>query len=111
MAVEAPLIERRRATRFHLDWQIRVARDVGSEGNYIESGVLRNLSSSGALISLPEPLAAGTQLELYIKLPLNERRWIRYSASVLRIEPGRTAITAIKFDGTRPDFGVALIPK
>lgn len=105
------MIERRRATRFHLNWQIRVQREhVNEGGNSIESGVLRNLSSSGALISLPEPLATGTQLNVYIRLPLNERRWMRYSASVLRIEPGRTAITAIKFDGTRPDFGVSLIP-
>ena len=104
------MIERRRATRFHLNWQIRVQREHENEGNFIECGVLRNLSSSGALISLPEPLATGTQLKVYIRLPLNERRWMRYSASVLRIEPGSAAITAVKFDGTRPDFGQPLLP-
>jgi hypothetical protein len=104
------LIERRRATRFHLDWQIRVQREHENEADFVESGVLRNLSSSGALISLPEPLATGTQLKVYIRLPLNERRWMRYSASVLRIEPGSVAITAVKFDGTRPDFGQPIIP-
>jgi hypothetical protein len=104
-----PLIERRRATRFHLNWQIRVLPEHGNEGNAVASGVLQNLSSSGALLSLPEPLATGTQLKVYIRLPLNERRWMRYSASVLRIEPGSAAITAVKFDGTRPDFGQPLI--
>ena len=104
------MIERRRATRFHLDWQIRVQREHGNDGSFIECGVLRNLSSSGALISLPKPLATGTQLKVYIRLPLNERRWMRYTASVLRIEPGGAAVTAVKFDGMRPDFGQPLIP-
>jgi hypothetical protein len=103
------LIERRRATRFHLDWQIRIQREHENEGNFIERGVLRNLSSSGALISLPNPLETGTQLKVYIRLPLSERRWMRYTASVLRIEPGSAAITAVKFDGMRPDFGQPLI--
>lgn len=104
-----PLIERRRATRFHLNWQIRVQREHGN-ANCVECGVLRNLSSSGALISLPKPPATGTQLKVYIRLPLNERRWMRYTASVLRIEPGSAGITAVKFDGTRPDFGQPVIP-
>ena len=105
------MIERRIATRFHVGWQIRVERDNGSEGSFIETGVLRNLSSSGALLSLPGPLPIETQLEVYIKLPLSDKKWMRYPARVVRIEPGASAVAAaVSFDSARPDFDLPLGP-
>lgn len=105
-----PLIERRGNKRFQVDWQIRVEGNDGSEGSFVESGVLRNLSSSGALLSLPEPLATGTQLDVYIELPLKGKKWMKYPARVVRIELGAAAVAAaVRFDSARPDFGVPLV--
>jgi len=105
-----PLIERRTAKRFQVDWPVRVEGDDGIEGSFVESGVLRNISSSGALLSLPEPLAAGTQLDVYVKLPLKGTKWMKYSACVVRIELVAAAVTtAIRFDSARPDFGLPLV--
>ena len=105
------MIERRSAKRFQVAWQIRVERGEGSDGNLVESGVLRNLSASGALLLVREPLAAGTQVDVYIQLPLNDKKWMKYPASVVRIEPGPNAvIAAVRFDSARPDFGLPLPP-
>jgi hypothetical protein len=106
-----PLIERRGAKRFQVDWQIRVERGDGSDGSLVESGVLQNLSSTGALLSLREPLAAGTRLDVYIKLPLNDKKWMKYPASVVRIEPGSAPVAAaVRFDSVRPAFTLPLTP-
>jgi hypothetical protein len=106
-----PLIERRRAKRFQVDWQIRAEGIGDGGGNFIESGVLRNISSSGALLSLPIPLSTGTKLDVYIKLPLQGRKWMKYPASVVRVERGIAAVAAaVKFDAVRPEFGTPLVP-
>lgn len=106
-----PLIERRSAKRFQVDWQIRVEGNDGSEGGFVESGVLRNISSSGALLSLTNPLPTGTQLDVYINLPLKGKKWMKYPARVIRIERGAAAVTAaVRFDSARPDFGIPLVP-
>ena len=99
------MIERRTATRFRVDWPIRVERSEGGRLSLVDVGVLRNISSSGALLSLPVLLATGTQLDVYIKLPLIEKKWMRYPAFVVRIEQGATAVAyAVRFAGPRPDF-------
>jgi c-di-GMP-binding flagellar brake protein YcgR len=104
------LIERRRAKRFQVDWQIRVQHNDESDESLVETGVLRDLSSSGALLSLQVVLPTGTQLDVYIKLPLSDKKWMRYPARVVRIEPGATAVTAaVSFDSARPDFGLPLL--
>ena len=95
------MIERRIAKRFQVDWAVRV------EGTFIESGVLRNISSGGALLTLTTPPGAGTQLDVYIKLPLKGKSWMKYPAHVVRIELGAAAI-AVKFDSPRPDFGIPM---
>ena len=106
-----PLIERRRAKRFQVDWQIRVEVTGGSGSTLVETGALRNISSNGALLSLAKPLTTGTKLDVYIKLPLQGKKWMKYPARVVRIEPGDAAVTAaIKFDSVRPDFGMPLVP-
>jgi hypothetical protein len=104
-----PLIERRRAKRFQVDWQIRVEGAACSEGSFIESGMLRNISSGGALLALTNPPATGTQLDVYIKLPLKAKKWMKYPARVVRIELGAGAVAAaVKFDSSRPDFGIPM---
>lgn len=105
------MIERRRAKRFQVDWQIRVEGIDGSDVSFVESGVLRNLSSTGALLSLKNALPAGTQLDVYIQLPLKGKSWMKYPARVVRIELGdATAAAAVRFDSARPDFGMPLVP-
>lgn len=106
-----PLIERRSAKRFQVDWQIRVESDGDSGGRVIDSGVLHNISSSGALLSLTNSLSTGTQLDVYVKLPLDGKKWMKYPAYVVRIELGLAAISAaVQFDTARPLFGVPLVP-
>jgi hypothetical protein len=106
-----PLIERRRAKRFQVDWQIRIGRVDGSAGNLVETGELRNLSSTGALLSLPGPVETGSQIDVYIKLPLNGNKWMRYPARVVRTDLSPAAVTAaVSFDSARPDFGTPVAP-
>jgi hypothetical protein len=105
-----PLIERRRAKRFQVDWQIRVAINGIGGSTSVETGALRNISSNGALLSLATPLTKGAKLDVYIKLPLRGKKWMKYPASVVRVEPDDAAIAAIKFDSARPNFGLPLAP-
>ena len=105
------MIERRRAKRFQVDWQIRVAITRTSGSTAVETGALRNISSNGALLSLATPLTKGTKLDVYIKLPLRGKKWMKYPARVVRVEPGDAAVgAAIKFDSARPNFGLPLAP-
>ena len=96
------MIERRIAKRFQVDWEVRV------EGTFIESGVLHNISSGGALLALTTPPGTGTQLDVYIKLPLKGKSWMKYPAHVVRIELGAVAVAAVQFDSPRPDFGIKM---
>jgi len=100
------LIDRRKARRFLVDWPVRVERDDGKGGMFVESGLLQNISSSGALLSLTKTPPNGARVDVYINLPTKGTRWMKYPARVLRIE-GDSA--AIKFDTTRPDFDVPLV--
>jgi hypothetical protein len=100
------LNERRTAKRFDVDWPIRMERaDVGS---VIEGGLLRNLSSGGALLSVSSPLKIGNQLDVYIKLPRGEENWMKFRARVVRISPG---IAAIQFATARPEFSTPPEPR
>ena len=99
------MIERRRAKRFQVDWQIKVEASVDGGERVVEVGVLRNISSSGAVLSIPNAPAEGTALNVYIQLPLQGKKWMKYPARVIRVEPGVSAITAVKFDTARPVFG------
>jgi hypothetical protein len=102
-----PLIERRRAKRFQVDWQIRIESTDGGKDNFIEAGALCNISSSGALLSLAKPLSTGTKLDVYVMLPLHGKKWMKYPARVVRVERGAAAVAAaVKFDSARPVFGM-----
>lgn len=96
------MIERRRAKRFQVDWQIKIEIRVDSGERFVEMGVLRNISSSGALLSIANPPSEGTALDVYIQLPLEGKKWMKYPAQVIRVEPG---VSAVKFDTARPVFG------
>lgn len=105
------MIERRRAKRFQVDWQIRVECEGDAGGRLSDSGVLHNISSNGALLSLTNPLSAGTQLDVYVKLPLDGKKWMKYPARVVRIERGTAAVAAaVSFETARPVFGVPSVP-
>ena len=98
------MIERRKAKRFQVDWQVRVEGADGIRG-FAENGVLRNLSSSGALLSLSTPLPAGSKLDIHIELPSQGKKWMSYQARVVRVEPGSAVVTAaVRFDSARPVF-------
>ena len=104
------LIERRRAKRFQVDWQVKVEGNVDGGESYAETGVLRNISSTGALLSLTKAPSQGSALDVYIQLPLQGKKWMKYPAQVIRVEPGGSAITAVKFDTARPVFGSPNLP-
>jgi hypothetical protein len=104
------LIERRRAKRFQVDWQIRVEGNVDGGESFIETGVLRNISSSGALLSIQAPLSQGMTLDVFINLPLHGNKWMKYPARVVRVESGPPAAAAVKFDRARPVFGSPATP-
>ena len=99
------LVERRRAKRFQVDWQIKVEATVDGGERFVEMGVLRNISSSGASLSIPNAPAEGTAVDVYIQLPLQGKKWMKYPAQVVRVERGVSAIAAVKFDTARPVFG------
>ena len=104
------MIERRRAKRFQVDWQIRVELTGDHGSTHVETGALRNISSNGALLALEKPVSKGTRLDVYIKLPMQGKKWMKYPARVVRIESGDAISAAIKFDSARPNFGMPLGP-
>jgi len=104
------LIERRRAKRFQVDWQVRVeATEDSKDETLMVAGVLRNISSSGAMLFLAKPLSTGAKLDIYVMLPLQGKKWMKYPARVVRVERGIAAVgAAVKFDSARPDFRIPL---
>jgi hypothetical protein len=101
------LEERRRGKRFQIGWPIKVeGTDTGGK-SFKGAGVLRNLSSGGALLLLSNPVREGVRVDLYIKLPVKKQSWIRYSCSVVRVKRDTyTCVAAVRFDTARPEFGV-----
>jgi len=97
--------ERRWAKRFPVTWPIKV-RGLNSTGQtFEESGELRNLSSVGALVRLDRKLLVGAQTEVLIKVPLRIETWMKYPATVMRVENGAgTTGLGIKFSTCRPQF-------
>ena len=96
-------IERRRARRFAVDWDVVIRGKDALGSNVDEAGTLRNLSSRGALLSLHRNLRVGARLELWIRMPSVPERWMTYSAEIVRIDYGRWGVgTATKFLTARP---------
>jgi hypothetical protein len=103
------LIERRNSRRFVVDWAVKV--DGTSDGiAFIEAGVVKNISSNGALLSFNRRLEVGSHLDVFIQLPMKKTNWMKYSAEVLRVEslPGEGTMTAVRFSGATPEFRIPL---
>jgi hypothetical protein len=95
-------VERRRARRFKVDWHVVVKGKDAVGSKLRERGSLQNLSSRGALLSVPTQLKMGMRLELWIQVPGPER-WIAYSAQIIRIDQsGSEFNTAMRFLSARP---------
>lgn len=68
------------------------------------------MSVNGAFMKLLAPLEVGLELEVWIGLPLTPRKWMKYSAEVLRTETGESGQgIAIKFFSSRPIFTEGVI--
>jgi hypothetical protein len=102
-----PLTESRKGKRFTVDWPVRVEGTNGGGDNFKQAGVLQNISSGGAMLCLANPVAEGTKLDVFIMLPFKGKKWMRYSAHVVRIEEGGSEFAAaVMFEGARPDFAI-----
>jgi hypothetical protein len=95
--------ERRRARRFAVNWDVVVKGKDELGSKLYESGILWNLSSRGAFLSIPRQLRVGMRLELWIQVPSEPERWMTYSAEIVRIDQSRGEFsTATKFLTARP---------
>jgi PilZ domain len=96
-------VERRRARRFAVNWDVVVKGKDELGSNLYESGSLQNLSSRGAFLSMPIQLRVGMRLELWIHVPSYPERWMTYSAEIVRIDQSRGEFsTATRFLTARP---------
>jgi hypothetical protein len=99
------LIERRSGKRFHVDWPVRIQGINEGGASFSETGVLANISSAGALLLVERPLPPGARLDVYIKLPTKEKKWMKYSASVVRVQSEASLFgAAVRFDAPKPEF-------
>lgn len=96
------MIERRTGKRFNVDWPVRIESASGTQV-VTSSGALRNISSGGASMIFTGEVCAGMRVDLYIKLPSKNENWMKYTAEILRIQPGDNS-AAVRFDGPRPHF-------
>lgn len=102
------MIERRKGRRFAVDWPVRVEGTNGGGHGFEQAGVLQNISSGGAMFYLANPVPVGTKLDVYIRLPFKGRKWMKYSAHIIRTEEGgANFLAAVKFEGARPEFATS----
>src|SRR6201995_268602 len=97
--------ETRRSRRFQFEWPIMV-KGVDLEGQVFEAAArLRYLSSREACFYLVIPLDLHTELDLLIKLPMQRETWMKYNATVIRVDDCfRTFNIAVRFDTAKPQF-------
>src|ERR1700754_4511715 len=97
--------ETRRSRRFQFEWPIMV-KGVDQEGEAFEAAArLRHLSSREACFSLAIPLDLHTELDLLIKLPMRHETWMKYNATVIRVDDCfRTFSIFVHFDTAKPQF-------
>ena len=105
--VEGGLLERRRARRFKVGWDVTITATDSSGSIFGEVGRLENLSSSGAFLFLTRCLDPGTRAEVCIRVPFKRENWMKYFGEVVRSEqmPAMIGI-ALRFDTARPVFEV-----
>src|SRR6185295_9744207 len=98
-------VMQRRSRRFKLAWPIHIKGATRVYLRFEEIGVLENLSSSGALFFLTTKLEIGTRLELFIKLPFKDEKYMHYCGEVVRAEMISSKFAAaVKFDEACPAF-------
>lgn len=86
-------------------WPIYIKGATRVYLRFEEIGVLENLSSSGALFFLTTKLEVGTRLELFIKLPFKDEKYMYYCGEVVRAEMISSKLAAaVKFDEAQPTF-------
>ncbi len=99
------MIERRSGKRFRVKWPVRVEGIDDAGASFTQSGVLENISSAGALLLVEGPLPPGARLDVYINLPTKGRKWMKYSASVVRVQSEASFFgAAVRFDRPKPEF-------
>jgi hypothetical protein len=68
-------------------------------------GELSNLSSSGVFFYLTSSLKPGTQLEIWLKVPMKKNNWIIYTGEAIRVKSTAVMVgVAVKFDSLGPRF-------
>jgi hypothetical protein len=103
--VERRLVERRRARRFAVDWNVSVSGVRGDGEAFEMAGSLRDLSSLGAFIDLPNRLEPLTTVAIQIRVPFERENWMSYRGEILRTESTDSGYgLAIRFMGSRPAF-------
>jgi hypothetical protein len=71
--------------------------------SFNDAGTLENLSSRGAFLYLQRSLEVGTKLQISIRLPADEEKWMNYWAEVIRVEGECPKVgTAMRFTTVRP---------
>ena len=107
MQWEGGVLERRRARRFKVGWDVTITATDSSGSIFGEVGRLENLSSSGAFLFLTRYLNPGTRAEVCIRVPFKRENWMKYFGEVVRSEqmPAMIGI-ALRFDTARPVFEV-----
>ncbi|HSO75921.1 MAG TPA: PilZ domain-containing protein [Blastocatellia bacterium] len=99
------MIERRNGKRFRVKWPVRVEGIDDGGASFTQNGVLKNISSQGALLLVERPLPTGARLDVYISLPTKGRKWMKYSASVVRVHSEASLFgAAVRFDSPEPEF-------
>ena len=97
-------VDRRGARRYTLNWLAKVVASDAT-GEFEQPATLRNLSATGALTVLQTSPSLGERLLVSFRLPFEKESWMRYSATVVRIESQPLGIgVAVRFDKSRPEF-------
>jgi hypothetical protein len=100
----AGITDRRQSRRFKVSWQVVVTGYQGADG-FEAVGSLGNLSSGGAFFYLDRSIPVGAHLDVMIRVPLKRENWMRYSAEVVRTEPGVARVgLAARFESLIPAF-------
>jgi hypothetical protein len=98
------LREQRIAQRYRLELPVLVGTGLYG-GGAVETSVLRNISSTGALIIDEGGHRVGERVIVRIGFPYRKNSWLVYSGRVVRIKRiGDKEAIAVKFDPIRPLF-------
>lgn len=100
--------ERREGRRFQLNWRSEIKGNDSRGASFEGAGILKNLSSGGALPYLKNSTGVGAKLNILIKIPFKNENWMGYCAEALRVERHRSKFrVAVKFNFFRPKFWIA----